>query len=141
MLLKVFRSVTVVLAMVLAAGLAGCQHRSAAVSAPTQTPVASLNGFVWETSAPQSKLDFLLGVECALAMESALAQAAREKGETVQLSLFSNGWQIAFHNTTRPELVRRIDEFYYRNPDQKNRHVFDVIWTEMVAPAMAANRN
>ena len=70
-------------------------------------------------------------------MESALAQAAREKGETVQLSLFANGWQIAFHDTTRPELVHRIDEFYYRNPDQKNRHVFDVIWTEMVAPAVS----
>ena len=135
MMVQSFKSAAAVFSLVLLFGAAGCRHTPAPVAAPTETPVASLNGFVWETSAPQSKLDFLLGVECALAMESALAQAAREHGETVQLSLFSNGWQIAFRDTTRPELVRRIDEFYQRNPDQKDRHVFDVIWTEMVAPA------
>ena len=107
-------------------------------NAPETAEVASLNGYAWEASAPQSRLDFLLGVECALAMESALAEAAREKGENVTLSLFANGWQIAFHDTTRPELVRRIDEFYVQNPDQKQRHVFDVIWTEMVGPALKA---
>ena len=126
------------LALALMVVLPGCQHSPVTTAAePSAAPVASLDGFAWETSAPQSKLDFLLGVECALAMESALAQAAREKGGTVQLSLFANGWQIAFHDTTRPELVRRIDEFYDRNPDQKNRHVFDVIWSEMVVPAAA----
>ncbi|WP_295638989.1 hypothetical protein [uncultured Mailhella sp.] len=137
MMVKSLKRTGLALALALMFVLPGC-HRAPVASAPAEpVPVASLDGFAWETSAPQSKLDFLLGVECALAMESALAQAAREKGETVQLSLFANGWQIAFHDTTRPELVRRIDEFYYRNPDQKNRHVFDVIWTEMVVPAAA----
>lgn len=135
--LKSLSTVTAVCVLVLTLGAFGCHRTPVTVAAPADTSVASLNGFVWETSTPQSKLDFLLGVECALAMESALAQAAREKGETVRLSLFSNGWQIALSNTTRPDLVRSIDEFYYRNPDQKNRHVFDVIWTEMVAPVLA----
>ena len=138
MMVKSLKQAFMSLALVLTFALPGCQHAPVTAASPAVTPVASLDGFAWETSAPQSKLDFLLGVECALAMESALAQAAREKGETVQLSLFANGWQIAFHDTTRPELVHRIDEFYYRNPDQKNRHVFDVIWTEMVAPAVSA---
>lgn len=138
MMVKSLKQAGLALALLLA--LPGCQHAPVSTaSSPSATDVASLNGFVWETSAPQSKLDFLLGVECALAMESALAQAAREKGETVQLSLFANGWQIAFHDTTRPELVRRIDEFYYRNPEQKDRHVFDVIWTEMVVPGVAGS--
>lgn len=140
MMVKSWKQTVLVLALTLTFALPGCRHAPVSTEAsPSDTPVASLDGFAWETSAPQSKLDFLLGVECALAMESALAQAAREKGETVQLSLFANGWQIAFHDTTRPELVRRIDEFYYRNPDQKNRHVFDVIWTEMVVPAAERN--
>ncbi len=139
MSLKAVHPVTVALALALTFGAVGCRPAPVTVAAPPQTSVASLDGFAWETSAPQSKLDFLLGVECALAMESALAQAAREKGETVSLSLFANGWQIALRDATRPELVRRIDEFYYRNPDQKNRHVFDVIWTEMVAPALPAS--
>ena len=135
--LKTLHTVTAALVFALMLGATGCQHGQATVSSPTETPVSSLNGFVWETSEPQSKLDFLLGVECALAMESALAEAARNKGESVQLSLFANGWQIALRDTTRPEMVRRIDEFYYSHPEQKNRHVFDVIWTEMVGPAMS----
>ena len=137
MMQKSFKPAAVVLALALVTGMVGCRRGPEIPAAPVQTSVASLNGFVWETSAPQSKLDFLLGVECALAMESALAEAARNKGENVQLSLFANGWQIALRDTTRPEQVRRIDEFYYSHPEQKNRHVFDVIWTEMVGPAMS----
>ncbi len=137
MMQKSFKPAAMMLALALVTGVIGCRRGPEIPVAPVQTPVASLNGFVWETSAPQSKLDFLLGVECALAMESALAEAARNKGESVQLSLFANGWQIALRDTTRPELVRRIDEFYYNHPEQKNRHVFDVIWTEMVGPAMS----
>ena len=60
--------------------------RAEAAGAAEPSGVASLNGYVWERSAPQSRLDFLLGVECALAMESALAQAAQNKGESVTLS-------------------------------------------------------
>ncbi len=112
--------------------------RAEAAGAAEPSGVASLNGYVWERSAPQSRLDFLLGVECALAMESALAQAAQNKGESVTLSLFADGWQAALGSVTRPELVRRIDAFYEKNPDQKNRHVFDVIWTEMVVPGLKA---
>ena len=118
-------------------GTSVCRAEEAGAE-PEAAEISSLNGYVWEDSAPQSRLDFLLGVECALAMESALAEAAQEKGESVSLSLFANGWQIAFHDTTRPELVRRIDEYYVQNPDEKNRHVFDVIWTEMIGPALKA---
>ena len=100
--------------------------------------MASLDGFVWQSSAPQSKLDFLLGVECAMAMEAAIKQVAEERGGTVQLSRFANGWQIAFRDKARPDIVRQIDEFYTQNPEQKKRHVFDVIWTEMVRPAVEA---
>ena len=102
------------------------------------TPMAELNGYVWQTSEPQSKLDFLLGVECAMAMEAAIKQVAEERGGTVELSRFAHGWQIAFRDKTRPDIVRQIDEFYVSHPDARGRHVFDVIWTEMVRPAMAA---
>mgnify|MGYP003311698976 CR=1 FL=1 len=100
---------------------------------------AELDGYAWQSSAPQSKLDFLLGVECALAMEAALKQVAEERGGTVQLSRFANGWQIAFRDKARPDIVRQIDEFYVRQPDERGRHVFDVIWTEMVRPVVAAS--
>ncbi len=146
MILKFFKSAVPALVLILAASAAGCHHEKASAPGPSSlesasnTPMASLDGFVWQSSAPQSKLDFLLGVECAMAMEAAIKQVAEERGGTVQLSRFSNGWQIAFRDRARPDIVREIDEFYTQNPEQRKRHVFDVIWTEMVLPAEAASQ-
>lgn len=145
MTLKFFKSAVPVLALVLMAGVTGCHHEKPVPQTPSlesaeNTPMASLDGFVWQSSAPQSKLDFLLGVECAMAMEAAIKQVAEERGGTVQLSRFANGWQIAFRDKARPDIVRQIDEFYAQNPEQKKRHVFDVIWTEMVRPAVDASQ-
>lgn len=150
MTLNVFKCAVPALALMLAMGAFGC-HRgekpaesrvpvSATLAEAENTPMAALDGFVWQASAPQSKLDFLLGVECAMAMEAAIKQVAESGGGKVELSRFANGWQVAFSDRSRPDIVRQIDEFYVRNPDQRNRHVFDVIWTEMVRPAMAASR-
>ncbi len=148
MTLNVFKGVLPALALALVLGGCHSYERTApSISrAPAQrtleqaenTPMAELNGYVWQTSAPQSKLDFLLGVECAMAMEAAIKKVAEERGGSVELSRFANGWQIAFHDKTRPDIVRQIDEFYVRHPDERGRHVFDVIWTEMVRPAVAA---
>ena len=143
MTLKIFKFAMPVLALMLIAGTAGCHReqvspQKVSLESAENTPMAALDGFVWQSSAPQSKLDFLLGVECAMAMEAAIKQVAEERGGTVQLSRFANGWQIAFRDKARPDIVRQIDEFYTQNPEQKKRHVFDVIWTEMVRPAVEA---
>ena len=150
MTLNVFKRVLPAAALVLAVGASAC-HRyerpaptvsrapAAALVDARDNPIAELDGYAWQSSAPQSKLDFLLGVECALAMEAALKQVAEERGGTVQLSRFANGWQIAFRDKARPDIVRQIDEFYVRQPDERGRHVFDVIWTEMVRPVVAAS--
>lgn len=150
MTLNVVKRAVPVLALVLAVGASAC-HRyerpsptvsrapAASLGEARNTPMAELDGYTWQASGPQSKLDFLLGVECALAMEAALKQVAEDRGGTVELSRFANGWQIAFRDKARPDIVRQIDEFYVRQPDERGRHVFDVIWTEMVRPAVAAS--
>lgn len=144
MTLKMFKPALSVLTLMLVAGTAGCHHEkvsaSASLEAAQSTPMASLDGYVWQASAPQSKLDFLLGVECAMAMEAAIKQAAEERGGEVRLSIFANGWQMAFRDKARPDIVREIDEFYTQNPEQRKRHVFDVVWMEMVRPVMDATR-
>ena len=145
MTLKIFKFAMPVLTLMLIAGTAGCHReqvspQKVSLESAENTPMAALDGFVWQSSAPQSKLDFLLGVECAMAMEAAIKQVAEERGGTVELSRFANGWQIAFRDKARPDIVRQIDEFYTQNPEQKKRHVFDVIWTEMVRPAVEASR-
>ena len=133
MTLHLFKRSLCVLALAAALG-AGC-HREEPKAAPAATPMAALDGYVWEASDPQSKLDFLLGVECAIAMDAALQQAAHERGGKAELSVFASGWQAAFQDRPRQYIVSGIDEFYSQNPGQKGRHVFDVIWTEMIRPA------
>ena len=152
MTLKIFKSIVPALAFTLIMGVSGChrgERSESAISPVSQTsslreaentPMAALDGYVWQSSAPQSKLDFLLGVECAMAMEAALRQVAEERGGKVELSRFANGWQIAFRDKSRPDIVRQIDEFYVRNPEQRGRHVFDVVWTEMIRPAVTSSR-
>lgn len=147
MALNVFNLGASLLALTVLAGAYGCHRSEKAAVVPQRqavqeqaenTPMAALNGYVWEASGPQSKLDFLLGVECSLAMEAALKQVAEERGGTVELSRFAHGWQIAFRDKARPDIVYQIDEFYRQNPEQKERHVFDVVWMEMIRPAMTA---
>lgn len=96
-----------------------------------------VNGYVWEASSPDSKLSFILGVENALAMEYALAEeVAKQQGDQPKISPFQEGWMLAFNKTPRVELVERVDTFYAVHPDAKNRHIFDVIWVEMILPVM-----
>ena len=88
-----------------------------------------------------NKLSFLLGVETAIAMEMALSQEQQKiTGKPVPLSPFQQGWMAAFDNTPRQTIADRIDAFYVANPSQKNRHVFDVLWEQMIVPAFPARR-
>lgn len=106
-----------------------------------KTPVGSLDGYVWMDSDNANKLSFLLGVETAIAMEMALAQEQQKAtGKPVALSPFQQGWMAAFPNTPRQTIADRITQFYTVNPSQKNRHVFDVVWEEMIVPALPARR-
>ena len=89
MTLNFFKRTVPVLALVLVMGTmgaAGCHRQEqsspgASLETAENTPMAALDGFVWQSSAPQSKLDFLLGVECAMAMEAAIKQVAEERGK------------------------------------------------------------
>ena len=106
-------------ALLVCAALLAPRHAFAADA----TPVGSLNGYAWMDSDNSNKLSFLLGVETAIAM-----------------SPFQQGWMAAFDNTPRQTIADRIDAFYVANPSQKNRHVFDVLWEQMIVPAFPARR-
>ena len=103
--------------------------------------VGNLNGYVWMDSSDMEKLSFLLGVESAIAMEMALAEEEQKAlGTPVPLSAFQEGWLTAFANTPRQIIAERVTRFYTFEPSQKKRHVFDVIWTEMIVPALPDRR-
>lgn len=124
-------------ALLVCAALVAPRHASGADA----TPTGSLNGYAWMESDNANKLSFLLGVETAIAMETALAQEQQKiTGKPVPLSPFQQGWTAAFDNMPRQAIADRINAFYVANPTQKNRHVFDVLWEQMIVPAFPARR-
>ena len=116
---------------------AGSPAASGADSGAVSESVGALNGYVWMDSDNANKLSFLLGVESGIAMEMALDQEqAKRTGTPAVLSPFQRGWTAAFDNTPRQAIVDRLDAFYTANPSQKKRHVFDVLWEQMLAPSV-----
>ncbi len=116
-------------------------------AAPDKTSqVAELDGYVWQNTSNDNKLSFLFGVENAIAVEYALGlEQAKRSGKqpsprTIGLSPFEQGWVIALEKTPRQAIVDRIDAFYTGNPGQRNRHVLDVIWKEVITPALPAGK-
>ncbi len=108
-------------------------------AAPKQeASIASINGFAWMDSSPDVKLAFLLGVESAVAMEYSLANAQAEKtGKKPVHSRFEEGWRAAFKDVTRHQIMGRLDAYYTAHPAEKSRHVFDVLWKEMILPGLS----
>lgn len=124
-----------------AADLADAARSGGTLKDHALTPSGALNGHVWMDSDNASKLSFLLGVESGIAMEMALDQEqAKFTGAPAVLSPFQRGWTAAFDNTPRQGIVDRIDAFYATHPSQQDRHVFEVLWEQMLVPALPARR-
>ncbi len=111
-----------------------------------------ITGEDWLASSQSEKLSFLLGVELTIATEQYMADQFRAKAEArakdgkskkipaVRLSPFARGWLKVFGNTTRPELVAKLDGYLEANPTQRNRHIFDILWKDFIEPGLQKDR-
>lgn len=133
-------------ALVLCASTALLPVTSRAADPDKTSQIAELNGYVWQNTSNDNKLSFLFGVENAIAVEYALGmEQAKRSGkqptpENMGLSPFERGWVVTLENTPRQTIVERIDAFYDRNPGQRNQHVLEVIWKEVITPALPAGK-
>jgi len=94
-------------------------------------PTADLDGKVWLGSTEQEKRSFLFGAGSALVLE----YYVREK-HSEEPSKFVKGWVTGLKDMTWTDMANRIDTYYKNNPDKTNRHVFDVIWHEIIEPKL-----
>lgn len=92
-------------------------------------PAPDVDGAVWMKSTDQEKRAFLFGAGSAIALEYHI----REK-HSEEPSLFVKGWIGAFKDVSWTQLANKIDNYYKNNPDKMHRHVFEVIWHEMIKP-------
>lgn len=127
------------LMIVMGFGVASAQAQS--------NPIDQLTGKVWMESSPEIKKAVLFGVECAVTIEHFVAEKAQEMQKDVKkgvkkapvvstLSPFEKGWATAFQDMTREQIVAEVDAWYEAHPDQLQRPVFSVLWTEVITPKL-----
>lgn len=132
--------------MALCASMALLPLASHAAAPDKVAQIAKLDGYVWTDTDNDNKLSFLFGLENAIAVEYALGmEQAKKNGKqptlnNLGLSPFERGWVVVFENMPRQAIVDRIDTFYNTHPGQRDRHVLDVVWKEMIAPAVSAGK-
>jgi len=112
--------------------LAGILFASANVSLAqkaTEHPAPDVDGKVWMSSTDQEKKAFLFGAGSAIVLEYHIRDKHSEEP-----SRFVKGWVDVLKDVSWTELSNKIDAYYKNNPDKIHRHVFEVIWHEIIAP-------
>lgn len=109
-------------------------------------PVEQFTGKYWMDSSDTNKEAYLFGIESAIAVncqiDRILAERAaknHKKAPSV-LSRFDKGWMQAFENTTRKEIVARVNKWYADHPADLSRPVLSVIWYELIAPNLDTSK-
>lgn len=92
-------------------------------------PAPDVDGKVWMNSTDTDKKAFLFGASSAVVLE----YHVREK-HSEQPSRFVRGWVEGLKDISWAELAGRIDTYYRNNPGKMDRHVFEVIWHEVIMP-------
>lgn len=99
----------------------------AAVAA--EAPVNDLDGRQWLISTPEEQLAFLYGVASVIGVEQVIATEGKTKP-----SVFVEKWMSTFGGNTLSDVRVKVDAWYKANPTGQNRHIFDVLWYEFMAP-------
>lgn len=92
-------------------------------------PAPDVDGEVWMKSSDLEKKAFLYGAGSAFVLEYHLREKHRQDPSKLVV-----GWVDGLKNLSWSDLGNRVDDYYKRNPDKMQRHVFDVIWHEVIAP-------
>jgi hypothetical protein len=91
-------------------------------------PAPDVDGEVWMKSSDLEKKAFLYGAGSAFVLEYHL----RDK-HGQEPSKLVKGWVDGLKDMSWSDLSNRVDAYYKNNPDKMQRHVFDVIWHEVIA--------
>lgn len=123
--MKRYRNLSVLLFVAIV--LAGA-HSSFAQPAKTHA-APDVDGVVWMKSTEQEKKAFLFGAGSAVVLEYHIRAKHSEEP-----SKFVAGWVEALKDMSWTELANKVDQYYRDNPEKLHRHVFEVIWHELIAP-------
>lgn len=117
------------LCMLLMAGLLFAATMTGFAQAAEDHPAPDVDGKVWMKSTDQEKKAFLFGAGSAIVLE----YHVRDK-HSEEPSKFVKGWVDGLKGISWAELTNKLDSYYKNNPDKIHRHVFEVIWHEVIKP-------
>jgi len=92
-------------------------------------PAPDVDGNVWMSSTDQEKNAFLFGAGSAVVLEYHIRDKHSEEP-----SRFVKGWVDGLKDMSWTQLTHAVDQFYKSNPGKMNKHVFEVIWQEIIKP-------
>lgn len=94
----------------------------------------------------ENKAVFLFGIETASTVEyfanskgaGKVAKAGKAPSST--LSRFDKGWMTAMKDSSREQIIDKIDAWYAAYPDKQAIPVMNVIWFSLIKPVPAASK-
>ncbi len=119
------------LSAVLLAGILFLGTMACFAQDPTVKPGTELDGYSWTKSTDNEKQTFLYGAGSAIVLEYHVREKHQEEP-----SRFVQGWVEACADLSWTQLAAKVDDYYAANPDKLQRHVFEVLWHEVIKPRL-----
>jgi hypothetical protein len=117
------------LSMIVFAGVLWAASNTCLAQSQGDHPAPDVDGKIWMHSTDQEKKAFLFGAGSAIVLEYHVRDKHAE-----QPSIFVKGWVDGLKDMSWSQIANKIDQYYTSNPDKMNRHVFEVIWHEIIKP-------
>jgi len=99
--------------------------------------VPLVDGTMWLETSTELKRAYLIGVSNLLNIEYAYQM---EKGPPPDMQTTIQRFYEGVEDLSLDQTIQRIDDWYKKNPTEKNRVVLEVVWIDMVEPNLPDHR-
>jgi hypothetical protein len=93
-----------------------------------------MTGEQWQTMQPESKMAFVWGMGHVVTIEEHVLQRHPELQRKGFVAKLAEGLRGVPMNS----IIRQVDDYYRKNPDDLDLPVMRVIWSQMVKPKLAS---
>ncbi|MDD6088016.1 MAG: hypothetical protein PUB69_01690 [Desulfovibrionaceae bacterium] len=90
-----------------------------------------VTGGDWMQTPLSEKQAFLCGIVMTFEMEKGLAEQTGKK-----VPPLASDWCKAFGGASIASVVSQMDEWLTAHPGNESRHIFDLLWKELVLPTL-----
>lgn len=143
---KAFLGITLASALAFTVSFVNAADTEKSMRNPAGNPIDQFTGEIWVKTSEAEKKAFIFGIDSAITVEyfidAKMKASPESKGKkgVYTLSPFEKGWMQACTDMHREEMVNLVSKWYAEHPSQLDRPVLSVIWNEIIAPRLAAEK-